>query len=149
MACGNHPSFGYVDQPPFSPLLAAAWDALVGGSLFCFCVLPALFAGALSHRAGREGARRRGERAAPRGGWVAVGPVFLVAGHPFTMNMLEPLLWTWRVLLVLRQLHGPRSARWLEIGLLVGVGLSNKYSMNRSCRSSRSGARPATWTDGY
>jgi 4-amino-4-deoxy-L-arabinose transferase-like glycosyltransferase len=48
IACGSHPSFGYVDQPPLTPLLAAASDFLVGGSLFGFRALPALSAGALS-----------------------------------------------------------------------------------------------------
>src|SRR6202042_2547524 len=41
--CGFHPAFGYVDQPPVVPLLAAG-SQLFGDSLFALRALPALFA---------------------------------------------------------------------------------------------------------
>ena len=53
IACGARPAWGNVDQPPLIPLLAYAWDALGGGSLFWFRVLPALGAGALALSTGR------------------------------------------------------------------------------------------------
>src|SRR5579863_851626 len=43
--CGFHPAWGYVDQPPIVPLLAAG-SQLFGHSLFALRALPALFAAA-------------------------------------------------------------------------------------------------------
>src|SRR5215475_9484011 len=43
--CGFHPAWGYVDQPPVVPMLAAG-SQLFGHSLFLLRALPALFAGA-------------------------------------------------------------------------------------------------------
>ncbi|HEX8806091.1 MAG TPA: hypothetical protein VF741_04040, partial [Candidatus Aquilonibacter sp.] len=43
--CGRHPQFGYVDQPPVVPLLAA-FTQLGGHSLFLLRLVPALCAGA-------------------------------------------------------------------------------------------------------
>src|SRR5450755_3571297 len=45
IACGRHPAFGYVDQPPLVPALAALSQAW-GQSLFVLRAVPALFAGA-------------------------------------------------------------------------------------------------------
>ena len=43
--CGFHPAWGYVDQPPVVPLLAAG-SQLFGHSLFLLRAVPAIFAAA-------------------------------------------------------------------------------------------------------
>ena len=43
--CGFHPQWGYVDQPPVTPVLAAGTQ-LFGHSLFLLRALAAVFAGA-------------------------------------------------------------------------------------------------------
>jgi hypothetical protein len=131
IACGARPAWGYVDQPPLTPLLAHGIDRLVGGSLLGFRLLPALGAGLLALVTGRLarqlGAGAFGEALAALA--VSIGPVFLVTSHLFTVNMLEPGLWTLLVCLTLEQLDGPSARRWLGIGALVGLGLLNKYSI--------------------
>jgi hypothetical protein len=42
IVAGQHPAFGYVDQPPLTPLLSAASVALLGVSRTAVRVLPAL-----------------------------------------------------------------------------------------------------------
>ena len=46
VVAGQHPAFGYPDQPPLTPLLAAAATALLGVEPFASRVLPAFCAGA-------------------------------------------------------------------------------------------------------
>ena len=46
VVAGQHPAFGYVDQPPLTPLLSAASVALLGVSPTAVRVLPALEMGA-------------------------------------------------------------------------------------------------------
>ncbi len=41
VVAGQHPAFGYVDQPPLTPLLSAASVALLGVSPTAVRVLPA------------------------------------------------------------------------------------------------------------
>ena len=62
IACGARPAVGYADQPPLLPLLAFGWDALGGGSLLAFRILPALCAGALALVTGSLAGQRSEER---------------------------------------------------------------------------------------
>lgn len=131
IACGARPAWGYVDQPPLTPIAAWAWDVLVQGSLFGFRIVPALGAGVLAWLAGSVAKQLGG------GAWsralaalsVSVAPMFLVATHLFTVNLLEPIAWTLLALLVLRQLENESPGRWLAIGLCAGLALLNKYSV--------------------
>src|SRR5208283_1891853 len=45
IVCGRHPQWGYVDQPPVTPLLAAA-SQIFGHSLFLLRAVAAFFAAA-------------------------------------------------------------------------------------------------------
>ena len=47
LSAGQHLAFGYVDQPPLTPLLARLGAAATGNTLAGFRVLPALALGAL------------------------------------------------------------------------------------------------------
>ena len=45
LAAGQHPAFGYVDQPPLTPLLARLTAVASGNSLIALRLIPALVAG--------------------------------------------------------------------------------------------------------
>lgn len=135
---GRRPAFGYPDQPPLVPLLAAGWHAVVGGSLVGFRLLPAVVAGlvvlvaAATARALGGTAREAGATAAV----VALCSAVTATGHLFSTTVFD-LLGTSTLLLVLvRAVHpdggagaaGPRAdlRRWLLVGLVAGVALQVK-----------------------
>jgi hypothetical protein len=72
VVAGQHPAFGYVDQPPLTPLLSAASVALLGVSPTAVRVLPAL-----------EMARENGAPGAEPGAVVeATAPAWLPEPSP-------------------------------------------------------------------
>ena len=59
VVAGQHPAFGYVDQPPLTPLLSAASVAVLGVSPTAVRVLPALEMGLIVVLVALIGARPR------------------------------------------------------------------------------------------
>jgi len=126
---GRHPAFGYPDQPPLVPLLAAAVDVLGGGSLWVFRLVPALLIGAtvvLGALISREfdGAGRDQVWTAAA---VALCSTILGAGHLFSTTTFDLALTTGCVLLLVRALAAPeRLPRWVALGALAAVALEVK-----------------------
>jgi hypothetical protein len=129
IVCGQHPAWGYVDQPPLIPLLAAGSHALFGGSLVGFRLLPAL-AMAVTVALTAEFARALGGGRFAEwlaGLCVAAAPQFLVIGVLFTTDTFQPLTWLacgW----FLVRLEQTRDERWwIAFGLTAGLSLLTKY----------------------
>lgn len=127
--CGFHPAFGYVDQPPIVPLLAAA-SQLFGHSLFLLRALPAAFAAA--------GVYVTCLLVAELGGGVFAAvlaslaffaaPVLLSFGQKVGPDMVGMWLWPLAALYVLRVAKGGDPRWWLAAGACIGVALESKYS---------------------
>ena len=134
---GRHPDFGYVDQPPLTPLLSAAVTALLGLSPFAVRVVPA-FAGGLvvivaADMARRMGASRLGQALAALvlgiSGWLG-------AGHLDETATFDIMFWTIALWLLIPALGREQSAsgrpvlsqpwRWVAIGVVMGLALENK-----------------------
>ena len=96
LACGEHPAWGYVDQPPLIGWVAWLLEHTIGTSLWALRLLPALAGTATIVLAGviaRElGGRRWAIFLASLAALMA--PVSLALSHLFTMNAFDPLLWT-------------------------------------------------------
>jgi hypothetical protein len=129
--CANHLSWGYVDHPPLSIAVLAAWKALFGSSLLSLRIPPALAGAALillvAHVAGRLGG-------APRARGLAALITFAVPSYLgitgyYSMNAYELLFWTAGCLIVLDVLEHGRPAAWIALGLCVGAGMLNKISV--------------------
>jgi dolichyl-phosphate-mannose-protein mannosyltransferase len=125
---GRHPAFGYDDQPPVTPLLARAQQAVFGDSPLAVRVWPALVAGTVVVLAAvmcRDlgGARRAQAMTAVA---VAASPGVLLAGHLLSTEVTDLLVWQVVLLLAVRALRDDRPKLWLAVGLVVGIGLQNK-----------------------
>jgi hypothetical protein len=131
MACGEHLAWGYVDQPPFMPLMAFLTRHLLGESLFALRFLPAICGGLIVLLTGLIACELGGGRYAQGLMAVAVmvAPVYLAIDNFFSMNCFDQVFWALGGYIVVRILKGSDPKLWLWFGLVAGVGLMNKYSM--------------------
>jgi len=129
---GRHPAFGYVDQPPLTPLLSAAAAGLLGVTPFAVRMVPALAAAAavvlIADMARRLGASRTGQILAALtlaiSGWLG-------AGHLDETTTYDVLFWTLALWLLIPLLAHDETAsvdrwRWLALGIVGGIALENK-----------------------
>ncbi len=131
LACSRHLAWGYVDHPPLSIALLALVRGTLGDSLWAVRALPALagagtvvFTGLLVRELGG------GRFAQALACFAAVlPPVWLAVDHFFSMNALDTLFWTVAAWLLLRALDGGRPRTWIVLGVVLGLGLLNKWSM--------------------
>src|SRR5579871_4544827 len=127
--CGFHPAWGYVDQPPLVPLMAAATQ-LFGHSLFLLRAVPALFAALTAGIAVMLAAQLGGNRFAQilTGIVVALTPVLMSFGGKVGTDEANPFLWTLAAYALLRVLAGD-DPRWsLVAGAALGIAFETKYS---------------------
>jgi 4-amino-4-deoxy-L-arabinose transferase-like glycosyltransferase len=122
LAAGRHPALGYVDQPPFVPLLARAITAVAGAHLWplrlvagavhaAVVVLAAAIARDLGGGGPGDGAGGTGHGHRP----------LLLATGLFQTVLFDQLWWALALLLVVRILAGRSDPRWwLAIGVVVG-----------------------------
>jgi hypothetical protein len=129
LACGEHPAWGYMDQPPIIAWMAWLLEHSIGTSLYALRLLPMLASVGTIVLTGLL-ARKLGG-----GPWamflaslaVLVAPINLTLTHLFTMNAFDPLLWTVLAWLLVDLLQTGREKIWLWVGVVVGITLLNKY----------------------
>ena len=130
VVAGQHPAFGYVDQPPLTPLLSAASVAFLGVSPTAVRILPALEMGlvvVLIALIARDlGGSRRAQVLAAI---TAAISGYLGAGHLDTTTDPDLLAWAVVLWLVVKLLAGGDQRLWLVIGLVAGIGLENKDTL--------------------
>ena len=131
IACGEHLAWGYVDQPPLIAFVAAASRWLMGDSLFAIRFFPAVAGACLVFLTGWMARELGGGRFAQvlAAVTVLVAPIYLAFNNLLTMNAFEPLLWTLCAYLAIEIVKYRNEKLWLLFGLIVGIGLLNKYSM--------------------
>jgi 4-amino-4-deoxy-L-arabinose transferase-like glycosyltransferase len=137
LACGRHLAWGYVDQPPFVPLVARAADLIAPGNLVVLRLLPALAAAvtiaAGSVIAGELGGGRAGRIAGAA--VVAAGGFVLGVGHLLSTAVFD--LTAWMVLLAIgcRVLRTSDPRWWVPFGGVAGLALLNKNLVVLLCAS--------------
>lgn len=127
LQAGRHLAFGYLDQPPLTPLLARAATELFGDSLVGLRLASALAAGmvvVLTGLIAREFVGGRGSQALAAG-CMAVSSFLFAVGHLLSTSTFDLLAWTALSWLVVRALRDS-GRTWLAVGLVAGIGLQNK-----------------------
>ncbi len=131
IVCGKHPAWGYVDQPPFVPLLAAGSYALSGGSLLAFRLLPALvLAATVALTAEFARVVGGGRFAQGLAGLCALfAPIFLIQGVLFGTDMFQAMTWLGLAWILVRLEQTGDERWWLGFGLITGFSLETKYAI--------------------
>jgi hypothetical protein len=130
LACSEHLDFGYVDQPPLIALVAWVARHLFGESLIGLRLLPALAGAATVWLTGKLSREMGGGVFAQALAALAViaAPIYLILHHWLTMNAFEPLLWVACAWCIVRAINQSDPQYWLAFGLLLGLGMENKYT---------------------
>lgn len=127
IVCGRHPAFGYVDQPPIVPLLAAAMYGL--GHQTWLLRLPAVLAAAALVLVTCAFVRLLG---GGRGATVLAGaatafaPMLLGITATLNTTVFEPLCWTVVAYLLARRIVLDERSAMLWCGAVVGLTLEIK-----------------------
>ena len=125
---GQHPAFGYVDQPPLAPLVTRLGTSLFGTNPTAVRIVPSLMGGAVvvgtGLTAGALGGRRFAQLLAAIA--MACAPIVLGSAHLAGTTIYDLAAWTFTILFVLRAVVLGRPRSWLAAGAVAGLGLENK-----------------------
>lgn len=129
IVCGQHPQWGYVDQPALAPLLAAA-SQLLGPSLVLLRAVPAFFAAAGVYVSALLAAEFGGSVFAQSIAALTVffAPVLMDFGMKVSPDMVGLWLWPLIVLCLVRMAHGAHPRGWVLVGVLAALAIHGKYT---------------------
>jgi 4-amino-4-deoxy-L-arabinose transferase-like glycosyltransferase len=130
IVCGQHPDFGFVDQPPLVPLLAAATQ--IFGDNPWFLRFPAALAAAGLVLLTASFARVLGGNATSA--WIAglaagIAPALIGLTTTTTTATFEPIVWTAFAYFLSRAVILEERRALLWAGLIAGVAMEAKYGI--------------------
>lgn len=131
IVCGRHPAWGYVDQPPLVPLLAAwSWD-LSGGWLTGFRLLPGLVLAVTVAMTAEFTRLLGGGRFAQAlaGLCTLAAPVLLSDGLYLGTDMFQPLTWLGLSWCLVRLSQSKDQRWWLAFAVVAAFSLWSKYAI--------------------
>ncbi|MBO0810651.1 MAG: glycosyltransferase family 39 protein, partial [Microlunatus sp.] len=122
---GHHPAWAQPDNPMLVPYLAAGWNTVVGGRLWAFRILPALFAAGYvlvaGLIAGELGGRPRHQVAASVA--TALTGMVLATGHLFSTETFDMTVSAAALWLLIMAVRTDRWGPWLAAGIATGVAM--------------------------
>ena len=130
IVCGRHPDFGYVDQPPLVPLLAAATQ-LMGDNIWLLR-LPSVMASAALPLVTAALARSLGGGAVSAvlaAAAAALAPALAGFTTTLTTSTFEPLAWTMCSYFLARAVAADDRRAFLWAGAAAGVAMEAKYGI--------------------
>jgi len=131
LVASKHLAWGYVDQPPLTPALAAIARLAFGDSLLGLRLLPALAVGTVAVVGGMLAREFGGGRGAQllAAACVAGSSIVVAVGHLHGTTAYDLLFWALALLLLARLIRTGDVRLWPLAGLTVGVGLENKATV--------------------
>jgi 4-amino-4-deoxy-L-arabinose transferase-like glycosyltransferase len=126
-AAGERLDWGYVDQPPLTPLLARMFS--FGDSPVTLRIAATLAGVAIVVVVALTGRELGGGRAAQAlaGAATALSAFVLAVTHMLATATVDMLLWAVIAFLVIRLLRTGNCRWWLAVGAGVGLALTNKW----------------------
>lgn len=128
LVAGDHPDWGYVDQPPLTPLIAKLSTTLFGttptglrvaSTIMCVATVVVVALVARELAGGRPAQIIAAGCAATSGYVVAVG-------HMVSTSSFDVLAWVTIAWLAIRLLRSQDGRWWIPIGAAVGISMLNK-----------------------
>lgn len=122
------PAWGYVDQPPLTPLLVRLFSTVVADEVWAVRI-PATIASVLSVlvvvQITRELGGARAAQALSAWGY-AFASIPLVLGHVMLTSTVDLVVWPLVTLLVVRAVMRVEPRWWLAVGVVAGLSTYNK-----------------------
>jgi 4-amino-4-deoxy-L-arabinose transferase-like glycosyltransferase len=127
LRAGRELAWGYVDQPPLTPLIARVMDTVAPGSLVALRLPSALALGLVVLLAGLIAREFGGGRPAQllAAASTAGAAVLVAVGHLLSTTTFDVLAWTALSWLLVRALRDGGRV-WLAVGAVAGAALLNK-----------------------
>jgi hypothetical protein len=134
-SCARRLAWGYVDHPPFSIAVLAFVRHVFGDGLAVLRVVAALASASVSVLAAALARELGGRRYAQVLAALALGlaPLSLAVGHFYSLNVFDLAFWSLASLLSLRAFERDARPTWAALGLAIGLGLLNKWSVAWLC----------------
>lgn len=127
LICGRRLAWGYVDQPPLTPLLARLASYLPGGVLGMRLLAIAAQVGVVVLTpilTAEFGGRRRAQLLTAAA--AAAMPLVVSESGLFGTTIVDLVAWIAVLVLLARALRVRTTPAWLAAGLVAGIGLENK-----------------------
>ncbi len=130
IVCGRRPDFGYADQPPLVPLLAAATQ-LLGDNLLLLRLPAVIAAAALAPVTAAMAVLLGGGRGAAIVAAIAVSisPGLTAIASTLGTPTFEPVGWTLCAYFLLRAVMREERSALIWAGLIAGISLEVKYGV--------------------
>ncbi len=130
IVCGRHPAWGYTDQPPLTPWIAALSQSAFG-SLRGLRLVPALASAGLVALAATTAALLGGGLYAR---WLAelavlFAGVMQLVGSLLSTDSLQPLAWLSIAFCVVKAERDDERRWWFAAGAIAGVAFLAKYTV--------------------
>jgi len=131
LASSRHPSLGYVDYPPITPMLARLETLIFGTGLVTLRLLPILAGTAIVILAAMIARELRGGPVAQAVSafCVVVSGIYLGGTWVFETVAFDMLMWAVILYFVVRLLRTHDLHLWIPIGISFGLGLETKYTI--------------------